>query len=258
VKRVQKSQPEPECLRDYRTQNPHGTWDEFKDESQACYSGQRGILQTLVQDQSGVCAYCEATVTNSDRQVAHFHPKSDSTTAKNWHLDWDNLWLACKGGTNAMLAAETSRFLPPVKDNRSCDEATESRVIDEQVIHPHDIPAFPRIFRFHTSADCVEIRVDEENCGVAAIDIGKAEMNVTVFNLNCRRLTAARMEAFAEIERQVKRLRTRPDRTEKLQMLARAQLAKRDDGTWPAYFTMIRWRFGKLAEDYLHSINFQG
>lgn len=257
VKRVPKSQPEPNCLRSYREEEPVATWDQFKDEAQTCYGGANGVLETLEKDQGGLCAYCETKINALDRQVAHFHPKDDSTPARNWHLDWENLWLACKGGTNPTLQGDKARYLEPIKDNRSCDEAKENNIVDDVVLHPRAIPAFPRVFKFHTSADCVEMRVDVEGCEAAGINADRASKTLEVFNLNCRRLTAARMAIFAEIEHGVKRISSLPDRDEKLRLYTQARLAK-SGNDWPAYFTMIRWRFGRFAEDYLQSIQYQG
>jgi hypothetical protein len=40
--------------------------------------------------------------------------------------------------------------------------------------------------------------------------------------------------------------------------LARRHLARNTNGHWPRFFTLVRWRFGQVAERYLQSIAFMG
>jgi uncharacterized protein (TIGR02646 family) len=91
VKRCTKDTAEPECLSEFRDRNPDADWDgDFRSEGRTCYGALR---QTLRRAQGGLCCYCGIRLVPNDEQIAHFHPKSTSTSGRNWALDWDNLWL---------------------------------------------------------------------------------------------------------------------------------------------------------------------
>lgn len=261
MKHVPKSQPEPQCLTDFRQAKPDATWEEFKAEARDCSST---VLDQTVNDQGGLCAYCERLMDQHDRQIAHFHPKSDRPQPPNppapvnWGLHWPNLWLACKGGDQAWMT-NADAFLHPAAENRSCDVAKEDRNVDGKVLAPDQVPAFPRIFTYRQSPDRIEIEADEELCQEARIDSAVVKETVTTFNLNCRRLSEARLRIHAQIEKQIKKLsRQGPQARDLWESLLRHHLSRSADGNWKPFFTMVRWRFGSSAESYLQSINYQG
>ena len=253
MKRCLKSDPEPDCLTTFRNAQPQGTWDEFRDTQ--CYQTVRATTRL---DQGGLCAYCERLVAENDQQIAHFHPKSDLNGPVNWALHWPNLWFACSGGDQAFLQ-NPDAYLPPAADNRSCDVAKEDNIVDGHVLSPAGVPAFPRVFRYEQGADSMKIAPDDANCAAAGIPVNLAQATVNTFNLNCRRLSEARMRIHRVIEAQIKRLREKsPNPEMHYSMFVERHLAKSPDGNWKPFFTMIRWRFGATAEDYLQSINYQG
>ena len=143
-------------------------------------------------------AYCELNLDPDNEQVAHFHPKSDTTTYHNWALAWMNLWLACKGGSQTWMT-EPYRYCPPLPDNLSCDECKGDRIVDGLVLAPDELPAFPRIFRFEQRPDRLEICVDEQACNAADIPVDKAQRTIDAFNLNCSRLAAARLALHRQL-----------------------------------------------------------
>ena len=101
MKRCPKRAGEPPCLADFRGAQPSATWQALRNEKRCCYNEIRAQTRA---DQGGLCAWCETALTTTNEQIAHFHPKSDKSGPRNWGLDWGNLWLACKGGTQAWLA----------------------------------------------------------------------------------------------------------------------------------------------------------
>jgi uncharacterized protein (TIGR02646 family) len=246
---------EPDCLTRFRTTNGAGTWEQLRAQEPDCYTRIRDLTR---QDQGGLCAYCELNLGLDDEQVAHFHPKSDTTTSHNWALDWPNLWLACKGGSQTWMT-DPDRYCPPLPDNLSCDECKGDRIIDGMVLTPGEIPAFPRIFRFEQYPDRLEIRVDEQACNASGIPVDKAQRTIDAFNLNCSRLAAARLALHRQLEQAIMRLRrSSADPQVGLTSLARRHLAKNASGHWRRFFTAVRWRFGQVAENYLQSIAFTG
>lgn len=255
MKKSLKSQPEPPCLERYRTLNPQASWDQFRDDSDACYKTLRVQCRT---DQRGLCAYCEISLTPENEQIAHFHPKSDTSTAHNWALDWDNLWLACKGGTQSWMNNEEN-YREPLPENRSCDESTEARVLDGVTLSPAEVPPFPRIFRFEQRPDALEIHPDESHCTEAGLSKDKVARTITEYNLNCGRLSEARLRVYRPIEQIMRQVREKNvNSPAALMRLAQIHLGPSADGRWGKFFTLVRWRLGKIAEDYLASISYAG
>ena len=255
MKKCNKSNPEPECLSTFRASTPTGTWEQFRDDIPDCYSSIRTFTRN---DQGGLCAYCEISLDPDNEQIAHFHPKSDTSTPHNWALDWANLWLACKGGSQTWMPNE-HHHLPPLPENLSCDECKGANILDGSVLAPHEFPAFPRVFRYEQQPDRIEIHVDEEACKKAAIDISKVQKTIEEFNLNCNRLSKARLAIHSQLENAIKQLRKSGfDPSTGFAKLAQKHLAKDLSGFWPQFFTLIRWRFKDTAENYLQSINYEG
>lgn len=256
MKRCSKARTQPRCLEEVWNEMPNGTWEQLRDEQSSCY---HCIRNRLREDQGGICAYCEISLSPDNEQVAHFHPKSDTSTSYNWALDWENLWLACKGGSQSWMQ-NSNYYCPPLPENLSCDEKKGNAILDGQVLKPGDIPAFPRIFRFEQFADSVMIRPDDAGCRSANVPIDKVEQTIIEFGLNCPRLARARLSSHRQIEQALKKLRLSGyvNQDHALALLVRRHLGRTPDGNWRSFFTLVRWRLGNAAESYLHAIEFDG
>ncbi len=256
MKRCKKSSPEPPCLATFRNTNSSATWNEFRGhDAGECYNNLRS---GLIQDQGGLCAYCEINPRDQNQQIAHFHPKSDTGGSTNWALNWSNLWLACKGGSQTWMV-DSAEHLPPLPENLSCDEVKGNEILDGKVLAPDDIPDFPRIFRFEQHHDVINIMADEDQCRFAGIPIEKVNNTIDAFNLNCRRLGKARLAVHRKIEAQIKALRERSNTPrEHFRLLIHRFFGKDSDGSWRRFFTLARWRFGRHAENFLSEIGYQG
>lgn len=256
VKHIDKSTPEPEDLKSYRIKSPTSTWDAFKCESPDCY---RTLRRKLREDQSGLCAYCELSLDEDNEQIAHFHPKSDTAGQQNWALAWDNMWMACKGGSQTWKS-NSDDYLPPLPENLSCDERKGCKIIDGSVVTPNEVPVFPRIFRYEQHLDRIEIWPDENNCEQIGLEPERVQYTIDTFNLNCPRLAKARLRVHRQLEQAVKTLRESgyQDIRKGLLLLAQRHLRKNDENRWPAFFTLIRWRFRSFAEDHLQAIGYRG
>lgn len=256
MKHVDKSIPEPDDLKDYRISNPASTWEQFKSEKRDCYEDLRSQLREV---QGGLCAYCELSLDQDNEQIAHFHPKSDTASSQNWALAWDNLWLACRGGSQTWMSGN-ERYLSPLPENMSCDERKGDKTLDGLVLAPNEVPPFPRIFRYEQQPDCMEIRPDECACELAGVELEKVRRTIESFNLNCPRLVKARLRLHRELEQAVKKLRESAyqNKQDGLLRLVKRHLRKNDESRWPTFFTLIRWRFGRIAEHHLQTIIFRG
>lgn len=248
MKFVNKSE-EPKELREYRQNNPNSSWQNFRDE---CQSGLDKVYETLSKDQGGLCAYCEIKVTKDNRQVEHFHEKSDSSDPNNptrWHLDWNNLWYCCKGG--AQKSDKPDTYLKPVKENLSCGSHKNDGDY-RNMLSPNEIPMFPRIFYYERLPDRVLIHADESLCLQAGIDNNRVKNTIDALNLNCKRLREARLAVIKPIMSTISEMQPTRDQTKKLATHLLGD--KHENGEWGEFFTMIRWQLGKVAEEYLREI----
>ena len=245
VKRILKG-PEPDTLARFRAARPDATWEEMKNDAcggQEAYQDCR--TQTLA-DQFGLCAYCECGLKDEAGKITieHIHPKSDASSAHNWHLDWRNLVANCRGGENEG-GPET-----PLPDNLSCG----SRKGDDRLaVNPLELPAFPNLFDFDKGAG--HLLPNRAACAEAGVDADALEDALETLNLNCPRLTRKRREVLFAVERRLK-IAQRKGYEPRCGMaeVARSFFQNR----WPECFTTIRCCLGKAAEDYLRSVGFDG
>jgi uncharacterized protein (TIGR02646 family) len=252
MKHIQKSN-EPSKLNDYRQSNPNEKWEEFRN---GCQSGLDEVYAKLSEDQGGLCVYCEMKISKPNHQVEHFHDKSDdsdSNAPRCWHLDWDNMWYACMGGTKE--TADTAEYMLPIKDNCSCGQ--HKRKGDyRNMFPPQEIPAFPRLFTYKYEGNGISIHADKNLCTIFNIDPQQIEHTINVLNLNCKRLCEARQSIVKPIDEILKSNRFS---FEQYKLLAKKFMGnKYEYGLWEQFFTMIRWRFGEPAEEYLNDIQFHG
>lgn len=256
MKRCRKDAAGPDCLSALCARDANATWEDLRNQSRDCYQQIRTALRV---QQGCLCAYCELRLHPDNEQVAHFHPKSDTSGAHNWALDWGNLWLACKGGTRWSdqrdAAGQTAYPLPA---NRSCDEATENRVLDGIVLRPDEIPRFPPLFRFRPYPNALLIEPDPQACEAAGIAPERVRDTIDQLNLNCRRLAELRSALHRDLEQIKARLREshNPDVSGALRRLAAFRLEPDEQGYLKAFFSVSRWSLGQAAEDFLRASGF--
>lgn len=264
MKRVLKSQDEPDELRIYREYFPENTWEVMRDDPWHRGLEIPGICrERAIEDQFGLCAYCECKITSLEPakcRVEHFHQKSDREGGYNWDLDWSNMLAACIGGANEEIL--------PLPENLSCDAYKNHAVQKGKIpasctgiiLNPLCTPPFPCLFDID-KRNC-KLIPNKENCEQVFVpgDLLQnteelVQRTIDVLNLNCDRLLCERVKVFQDIERKKARLRK--------QGVAREQAFSRILSSyfytrWPEYFTTIRCLLGEPAESYLQSIGFEG
>lgn len=263
---------EPQFLSSYRQAVPLGTWDQMRND--ALHSGQQAYQDCRIKsihDQKGLCAYCEIAIRDNKPlkcRVEHFHPKSDTTTAHNWALDWQNMLGVCNGGDYPHLA-DPAFHLKPLKDNLSCDAhknmMIEGGLLAEPcegwVLNPLQLAAFPTLFRLEKSngyllPDAVACAAsppwpDNRHASVEAL----VQHTIEMLNLNCNRLAKARLQVIWHIEQNKKKQRQSGFNAQQ----GLANLAQRYFVShWPGFFTTIRLCLGQAAEAHLHAISYAG
>lgn len=257
-----KKNASPPLLARYVADNPCATWQELKDASNG--NVYKELRDQLVTDQGGLCAYCEidlvvgASNGYDDCRVEHFVPKKNqiSPSTPNYGLHWPNLLAVCHGGSRKDIASPNEdRYTGP---DCSCGVPKGEKNLTGVILDPLSIPAFPPLFAFGDK---------DENLGeiVRAVTCPRnletqAQRSIDELRLNSERLRKRRkvvirglLDAAFELSKEFPN-----NRDDALRVLAQSQLQKKENGNWPSYFSVFRWYFGELAEEYLKEIGYEG
>ncbi len=250
---------EPEKLKQYRQLNPVGTWSQCT-ENKDLEDRKVQIQGQLKLDQGGLCAYCEIDLKPAngedaaDFRVEHFHPKSDTSTQHNWHLDWQNLLACCHGGSRSDVVDSGSRHTSP---DHSCDVPKANNDWDDIILNPLHLPASPCLFKFNRADG--SISVDITHCQQAGVDKGKAQATIDNLRLDAKRLRDLRKPVLNNLNEQLRNMMLAGYTAEESRMrLTKTALKKDDHGNWPAFFSAIRSYLGSAAEQQLNTINYKG
>lgn len=254
MKKVVKSN-EPNGLKVWRIRNPHSNWNAFKKDK----SAHTEVQDLIKSDQAGLCAYCEIDLkpasngAQSDFRVEHFHPKSDSSTSHNWHLDWLNLVACCHGGSQKNVVDAASRHSSP---DHSCDVPKGNRNLDNVILNPLLLTG-DLLFKFNRSDGSIE--VDQANCEAAGVDADKAQATIDELNLDAQRLRRLRKAKLNSLNTQLRlEMNTGLSLDQARIKMARAHLKKNSDNHWPSFFSAIRSYLGNAAEQQLQVISYNG
>lgn len=247
---------EPDKLMTYRENSPQGTWKKCKNDK----NRRIAIQKKLLEDQGGLCAYCEIDLKvavdgdEADFRVEHFHPKSDTDTSHNWHLDWGNLLACCHGGSRSDIVDAENRFSSP---EHSCDVPKGNENWSDIILNPVQLPAFPNLFSYtrHTGS----ISIHPEHCEAIGINPIIAQNTIDKLRLDAERLKRLRKPVLNKVNDQLGAMVSQGiDLTIAQETLAKAYLCKNNDGHWPAFFSALRDYLGDAAENQLSAINYTG
>lgn len=236
MKRVRRLQEPTPGLTDYlQVDGEMASWDRFR--SHNAGQAYRDLIAALTSVQHGLCGYCEARLTERDRQVEHVVPKSDPRQGTLLALDVRNLMACCKGGT--AHSDDPDRYLRPVRHNRSCGEAKDDYTSGE-FVDPRELPELPSVVRVLDDGRVEADAVACESEGVSADDVART---IEVLNLNARRLLVARERRWRGLSDAWRDLLD-PD---EMQVAARSELLPAG-GELQQFFTTTRCYFGPAAE----------
>ena len=158
-------------------------WDRFRNHAGGVSYSE--LVETLVNIQHGICAYCEIEIEDRDRQVEHVIPQSDPLNGAVHALDHANMIACCKGGI--LQTDDKARRLDPVRRNRSCGEAKEA-LMDTDFIDPRALPALPSLIRVNFDG---RMGADTAACEIGDIAVDKVEKTIEILGLNTERLRRA-------------------------------------------------------------------
>lgn len=275
MKKIAKSQA-PNELTAFALLFPNAEWDpDFRDYAvppDTAGHDYKQIKRRIVDDQGGLCAYCEMPLGNLDprlQRVEHYHPKSDkSVPGVNWGLLWSNIIVVCTGGENE------DRGLHPRPANLSCDahknhwlsalKLTPAALLSQLATlqNPLGLAATPCPFGFDRLTG--KLTLQDEACieidGLLGVPAGTsyAVLDKTInvaLNLNCDRLCTNRLRVLFEYNREVALARKNNISPEEFHRDLAARWFVRK---WPSYFTTRRILLGRAAEAHLEGMAFAG
>ncbi len=266
MKKVKQFETMPPGMRNFLEQFPNERdWKVFKNyqdyRDDKNRKADKELIDTLIEVQHGLCAYCEIVLTQTpyDSQVEHFHPKCDTSSQINWTFEITNLFAACKGGTSKIIFGKGSkfyapkRFLEPETENHSCGDPKGNKVpgVDIDILKPSELPSSLPLF---SSSRNGTLSVNQANCHQTGIDPVKAEKTIKELNLNCARLKDARLEVIEKIkntfENEMIELgeTTSDEEIMALQVRLAEQFLFEKENKLGEFFTTIRSYFGTAAE----------
>ncbi len=255
----------PNQLTTFFDSNPTASWKEFRDTSQS--QSYRALKELIFTDQGQLCAYCEQSLKEevvSKKRIEHYHSKSDKSDPNiNWALDWQNVMGVCLGGSyndSNQADSEFKKYPPP--HNLSCDaykgHLEDNNKLPNEFLNPLEIIATPTLFDFEKATG--KLRVNEENCTAYQqtynhiLSVSELVNNTIIaFNLNCDRLTDARLQVFHAHQGIIKKAIKINDKKIHTK-LAQHYFQKE----WLSFFTTRRILLSTHAEKYLKGKEYQG
>lgn len=244
-------------------------WEAFRNYDRG--SAFHEMMDTLTDVQHRLCAYCEINLVKMvegqpiyDREIEHFHPKSDISHQTDWMFEITNLFAACKGGSETRLFGEkvregykdTARCLPPIKKNLSCGSIKKDKILDNKILKPSELPISPPLFSVSIFNGAMS--VDDNACRQACIEPEKAKATLKALNLNCKRLCEVRKAILKKLDAYYRQQRENLGKNATFAQLdtlvnqmAAQYLAIKPNGSLPAFFSTIRVFFGARAERFI-------
>ena len=187
---------QPPLLQEYNANHPNealrpaaeadATWSAFKADKQAYEE----VLDHLKQAQQGLCCYCEQRLVDLsgelvqlDYQVEHVLPKSG---ASGRALDWQNLGLACCGGTYPHHNEYSRKYLG--KKSISCGQNKGDTAL---TCDPRNLPLSAPLITVGFDGT---LKVNAERCAAAGVSERDAKDAIKLLNLDCERLRKTRQD----------------------------------------------------------------
>ena len=164
-------------------------WDEFR--SHNAGGSHKELLDGLIDLQHGLCGYCEIDLTELDRQVEHWIPRSDPVGASR-SLDVTNMIACCKGGTEGVYGStrttDETRHRKPVRYHQSCGQKKGGQMNDD-LIDPRTLPALPSLIRVLVNG---RMEADVSACESVGVPVDRVRRTIEILGLNVGRLRDAR------------------------------------------------------------------
>lgn len=187
-----------QALKEYQQNHPvtakkqteNARWGTFKERKKKLY---RKIRDCLEKNQQGLCAYCEISLKENNKQIEHFVPKVLTTREKDWTFDFRNFTAACRG--NEYKHDDYYSDNPSRKSNMTCG-AKKGRLDPRGAIcNPYELPNAP-VFSIVYQEDGIKYAVNATVCKAHNLDPALVENTIESLGLNCPNLMRRRKRAW--------------------------------------------------------------
>lgn len=241
MKRIRTLQQPTPHLASYQNQVGDGAnWRQFRNDQTAFLE----LRSALVELQHGLCGYCEIDLIESDIQVEHVIPQSDSkqgATLAIWHT---NLIACCRGGSAREFDTDgqddATRYGIP-----SCGQAKGS-INSPNFIDPRNLPDLPSLLRVQPDGIIVP---DESACAHSGFTVSQVQETIKILRLNVERLRRVRQNRWNDLKRSWGILGY--DAKAMQAAASEELLPDPDNETLNKFFTTARSYFGELGESIL-------
>lgn len=228
-------------LADYRAvEREHPSWDGFRSHRAGC--AYRELRQVLVENQRGLCGYCETSLSDADTQVEHVVPRSAGASGREGELAAGNL-IACCSGQGKSQQEQTADG-PPARSGHTCGQAKGNR-IDPDFLDPRDLPATPPLFKVDAEG---RITPNERGCAKAGVPAARVTATIEMLQLNEERFRQDRRDRWFAL---LSVWSGYGKDAIRLQRAARRVLLPDAAGRLREFFTTARAYFGDPAETVL-------
>ncbi|QHI97736.1 TIGR02646 family protein [Xylophilus rhododendri] len=263
MKHVRALAAQPPLLREYNTNHPDealrpadeaaAAWEAFK----ADRAAHAQLLDHLTRAQQGLCIYCEQRLVNAagtlvpmDCQVEHVLPKSG---AAGRVLDWQNLALACCGGTWPHHDDPSRRYQS--KQNTSCGQTKDASVLP---CDPRNLPLLDPLVQVAMDGT---LEVDAACCTAAAVQQADVLRAIELLNLDCERLRKTRQDigddvrtAFVSLLLQIQAIPLTPlEQRHAIELFVAGRLQPDVRGNLLRFWSAERSGIGAPAESWLET-----
>lgn len=161
-------------------------WEAFKNEEQAMYAL---IKERLLQNQQGLCAFCECELTEYNREIEHFRPKNSTSPEQDWTICFTNYTLSCKG----KISADEDDHCGHLKDNIE----PEGNILD-----PYELPLQPLV-KYEVTDQQLRLLPDADACHREKVDVALVQLTMDNLGLNCCSLMRSRWEVWNSLNDQI-------------------------------------------------------
>ncbi len=207
-------------------------WEAWKNNCQHEYAEVKTVLE---ENQNGLCAFCEIKLTETNKQIEHFIPKSLATETEDWTLTFENFSMACKGNTN--IHSPDYSAIPSREVNYSCGHKKDNIDPREQILNPYELPDYP-IFKLNIIDGGIALAPDIDACNKAEISIEIVESTIELLGLNTPNLLRLRKTIYNLLSLELKDIDKKGvDITTKLQELEEDHLTPLE-GKLESFYTL--------------------
>lgn len=184
---IEKKQEPPFFIECKKGLPENSTWESFS-ENQELSQCKKKLKQELLQEQAGLCIYCERSIQESNSHLEHIYPKDGVSGYPERTFNYSNLVVSCNGDQCSI--DEKERYEPD--DVHSCGHKKANRLDTSLFLDPTTYSDIQTFFAYDKTA-CSPISSGK--------DCAKANYTIDLLHLNNPRLNNERENARIALQK---------------------------------------------------------